>query len=197
VQSILFVRWRVAPAASAAVIRHCPRCERNRPFESSGRFRVNAQKKRLDAWLIYRCSHCERTWNHPVFERKRVQEVDTLLLERLHANCAVLAAELACRGQVAEPAALRVEKKRIEGDRDAVMLTIQLHCTSALRCRVDRLLAAELGLSRARVACWEAEGLLVARPSQRFVQDGQEVEVALAALARTEREAVIKLAIGA
>jgi hypothetical protein len=90
---VLAVRWRIAPAAVPRILLHCPRCERDRFFVSSGRFRVNAQKKRLDAWLIYGCGVCGRTWNLPVFERRHVRDVDASLLDRLHGNCEMLAAE--------------------------------------------------------------------------------------------------------
>ena len=33
------------------------------------KFRTNAQKKRIDVWLIYRCSACDEVWNLPIFER--------------------------------------------------------------------------------------------------------------------------------
>lgn len=39
------------------------------PFASTGKFRVNANGRRLDVWLIYRCETCGRTLNVPVYER--------------------------------------------------------------------------------------------------------------------------------
>lgn len=38
-------------------------------FVCAGKFRVNANGRRLDVWLIYRCQRCGRTWNVPLFER--------------------------------------------------------------------------------------------------------------------------------
>lgn len=137
---VLAVRWRVAPAAVPRVLLHCPRCGRDRFFASSGRFRVNAQKKRLDAWLIYGCSVCGRTWNFPVFERLAVRDVDPALLGRLHGNCAVLAAEwgsdLAALGRhvrVVEPVASQVSKELISTARDAPLLQISIACAGPQR----------------------------------------------------------------
>ena len=48
-----------------------------RPFISSDRFRVNANKQRLDVWLIYRCGCCEQPWNLAVHERARPSEPRT------------------------------------------------------------------------------------------------------------------------
>ena len=49
-------------------LKTCPRC--NCAFyENSGCFRVNANGKRLDIWLICRCEHCKATWNLSIYER--------------------------------------------------------------------------------------------------------------------------------
>ncbi len=54
----LRVTWRVTPLQPPLVRRHCSRCAAARAFACSLKFRTNAQKKRLDVWLIYRCSAC-------------------------------------------------------------------------------------------------------------------------------------------
>jgi hypothetical protein len=201
---VLAVRWRVAPAAVPRVLRHCPRCECERPFESSGRFRINAQKKRLDAWLIYGCGHCGRTWNLPVFERLNVRDVDPALLDRLHANCPVLAAErgsdvavLARHVRGIEPAAAEVGKEVVAGTAAARLLRIEIAFRGMQRLRLDRLLAAELRQSRACIARWVAAGTLTVLPDHRFVQGGQEVRVVLAELNAAECGAVVAAAVGA
>ena len=51
------------------VIRRCGGCKRKARFKSSGKFRVNANGRRLDVWLIYRCDKCGRTLNIPIYER--------------------------------------------------------------------------------------------------------------------------------
>jgi len=202
VQSHLFVRWRIAPAGVPRVLLHCPRCERDRWFVSSGRFRVNAQKKRLDAWLIYGCGHCGRTWNFPLFERLHVRAVDPVLLERLHGNCRDLAAErgsdlvaLARHVREIEAANPRVAKMIVDGAADASLLRIAVD-GEAHRLRADRLLAAELGRPRSRIAQWMEEGVVICKPAHRLVQDGQAIEVALSRLSPAERHAVVSAAAG-
>jgi len=202
VQSILLLRWRIAPAAVPRVLRHCPRCERERPFESSGRFRVNAQKKRLDAWLIYGCSVCGRTWNFPVFERKLVREVDPALLDRLHGNCAELAAErgsdfVALRRHVrgVDAVASQVTKEVVAGTRDPRLLRVEIGCGMPTL-RLDRLLAVELRRSRSCIARWVERGVIVVTPAHRFVQDGQQVDLSLSHLPVEERQEIIRAAAG-
>ncbi len=49
-------------------VKTCPRCK-SEFFENSGCFRVNANGKKLDIWLICRCAHCKSIWNMSVYER--------------------------------------------------------------------------------------------------------------------------------
>lgn len=50
------------------LLKTCPRCK-HPYYENSGCFRVNANGKRLDIWLICRCEHCKTIWNLSVYER--------------------------------------------------------------------------------------------------------------------------------
>ena len=52
------IRWRVAAAGAPTALRPCGACGAEAAFASTGQFRVNAQKKRLDVWLVYRCTTC-------------------------------------------------------------------------------------------------------------------------------------------
>ena len=47
------VTWRVVPLHTPRVIRRCSRCDTTRNFACTEKFRVNAQKRLLDVWLIY------------------------------------------------------------------------------------------------------------------------------------------------
>lgn len=65
------------------IIFRCGRCGRKQKFECSGKFRVNANGRRLDVWLIYWCEACGRTLNVPVFERASLEKLGPELYERL------------------------------------------------------------------------------------------------------------------
>ncbi|HKP24249.1 MAG TPA: DUF1062 domain-containing protein [Dongiaceae bacterium] len=71
----LCVTWRVTPLQPPLLRRHCSRCSKQMPFACSMKFRTNAQKKRIDVWLIYRCSGCDEVWNLPIFERVTVGDM--------------------------------------------------------------------------------------------------------------------------
>ena len=84
--SVLCVRWTVATVVAPQPWLACSRCGSARPFVSSGKFRVNASGRTLDAWLVYKCSACAATWNRPVIERRKVRDIDPRMLEALQAN---------------------------------------------------------------------------------------------------------------
>ncbi len=55
-------------------------------FKSSDKIRLNANGRMLDAWLIYKCVICEKTWNRPIFERQNIRDIDPVVLEALQSN---------------------------------------------------------------------------------------------------------------
>ncbi|WP_243015095.1 DUF1062 domain-containing protein, partial [Brevibacillus borstelensis] len=48
-------------------IKYCKKCGKKTEYVCSGLFRVNAQCKYLDIWLIYKCSNCDSTWNMTIY----------------------------------------------------------------------------------------------------------------------------------
>lgn len=85
------VVWKLRPASLPLAERYCKKCGKKAPFFCSGQFRVNAQKKRVDVWLIYRCSCCSSRWNVEILSRVSPQEVDPALLEGFFQNDPALA----------------------------------------------------------------------------------------------------------
>ena len=49
------VVWEVQYQTPPPAVRYCKKCGSQKEFVSSGQFRVNAQRKYLDVWLIYKC----------------------------------------------------------------------------------------------------------------------------------------------
>ena len=63
------------------IIHKCARCGRKMTFISTRRFRVNANKNKLDVWLIYQCKKCRHTLNIPIYERVSPQKIPKELYE--------------------------------------------------------------------------------------------------------------------
>jgi hypothetical protein len=78
--------WLVRPTEDQGVVKRCPGCDAKRIFRSSGAFRVNAQKKTLDVWHIYKCEKCDYTWNIDVIERSNRRNIEPNLYNRFLQN---------------------------------------------------------------------------------------------------------------
>lgn len=85
--------WVVMPTCLPLVLRRCRTCGNGR-FRASGKFRVNAHRKLLDAWLLVLCTACGDTAKLTFLERVNVRSVRAELLDRLHGNDPGLVAEL-------------------------------------------------------------------------------------------------------
>lgn len=166
----LNVLWTVTPLTAPQPHLACNRCGTTRPYRSSGKFRLNANGKRLDAWLVYRCTSCENSWNFPVFERRLRRGVTPDLLAALQTNDPALA-----RRHEFDAAALRRATRMVEEFPDVVVrkailgtagagaagaLSVALALERPICLRLDRLLASELGVSRSRLDRWAESGTL-------------------------------------
>lgn len=167
--------WRIVPLHTPRVLRACPRCGGPRAFASSDRFRVNASGRRLDVWLVYRCTGCDFTWNLAVVERATPETIGPAALAAYHRNdpalawaCAFDAALLRRAGARAD-AAVPVSVER--GVLPAGPAVVRLALPFPLRLRLDRLLARELGTPRSGLAAVVDEPSALRRP----VFDGQRV----------------------
>lgn len=59
--------WKIQCHSLRLVVKHCKKCGKEENFYCTKKFRVNAQKKSLDIWLIYSCTVCNTTWNARVY----------------------------------------------------------------------------------------------------------------------------------
>ena len=178
------VVWRVVPLAPPRLDLHCSRCERNRPFACADEFRLNAQQRRLDVWLLYRCAHCGTTWKRRIFRRCTPEEIGLDLYDRLLRNDRATAWQYAFLpdGRGAEPFEGEV---RIERSAAASPVAHRIRIAVPFPCavRLDRLLAAELGVSRPTLYRWSERGDLVIEPLgpralRRPVRDGSLLTLA-------------------
>lgn len=161
------VIWKVIPPCPPHIIRPCERCGRVRSFGCSEKFRVNANQKKLDAWLIYKCTSCERTWKCSIFSRVDTRQVDRRLLQRLHANhrpsvwaYAFDYALLRRNGVEVDPTiAYTIVGEDLDlHSPEGGCIAVLLMADHPLPVRVDALLAGKLGLSRAQLGALFTSG---------------------------------------
>lgn len=67
-------RWEIKAKNTPTLKRKCNRCSGNR-FYCSHKFRINAQKRNLDVWLIYRCVACDSTYNLTIVSRTKPERI--------------------------------------------------------------------------------------------------------------------------
>lgn len=165
--------WVVVPTCLPIVLRRCHRCASGR-FRANGKFRVNANHKLLDAWLLALCTECGDTTKLSVLERMHVRSVAPELLDRLHDNDPGLAAEL-----LQDPAVRR--RNRVALDWDGAWrldngapdgphqphrpggeaIEVSVRFAARIPVRPVRLIAEGFGFARAEVERLLAEGNLV------------------------------------
>jgi hypothetical protein len=172
---IVTAHWRIASDTPPRPLRHCSTCGQTRPYQSSGKIRLNANGRRLDAWLIYKCSACDQTWNLPLDERVPVatlsaadlaalQHSDPDWVRQQEADLTLLARHC----DRIEPAADFSLCKTVNSDWPAAwsVIDLQITATAAMGQRLDRVLARGFGLSRAEVfRLVETAGLVIHHPS--------------------------------
>ena len=164
----LRVRWTIIPQIPPQPWIACSGCRGLRPFKSSGKVRLNANGRKLDAWLIYKCLVCEKTWNGPIFERQNVRDINPVVLEALQSNDPHW-----IRSEMFNLGALRRKSQRIDEFDDFQIekeilykadnwtrLEIELSAPFPISIRLDRLLSSELKVSRSRLQILQGEGVL-------------------------------------
>lgn len=77
--------WEVKARNTPLLKRKCNHCEYNR-FYCSEKFRINAQKKNIDIYLIYRCIKCDNTYNMAILTRTKPTSISKDLLNKFSGN---------------------------------------------------------------------------------------------------------------
>lgn len=161
--------WRVHPAVPV-VLRHCKKCGVRTEFISSGLFRVNAQKKSLDIWLIYNCRSCRASWNAAIYSRISPQSIDNRTLEAYHQNDDALAAQWAGNIPFLHSLGCDVElpEYTIEGESFSPNESVELEIRPVypLPVRVSALIREKLGISRNEYEKLLTAGTLIAPQGQ-------------------------------
>lgn len=145
------IYWEVHSLSNTTVRRHCKRCGTQRDFAPTGRFRINANKRKLDVWLMYRCTQCGNGWNLPLYERvppQSLPKAERLALQQNDAataqKYATNAALLAKHGCAVAPPAWEVVGETPPFGRTVRLV---LHSKIPLPIRAAKLVRQKLGLS--------------------------------------------------
>jgi hypothetical protein len=159
-------QWLVCATGLPLIRRRCLNCTSTR-YRTHGKFRVNANHKLLDVWLLALCVRCGATVKLTVLERIQVRAIDPSTLTRFHDNDRELAAKL-----LQDPALLRrngvtldwdgawtVQKTMVDVS-EAEVIDISVRFVQRIPVRLTKLLSVGLGVSRSEVQRLIADGNL-------------------------------------
>lgn len=162
----MHVTWTVSPVGYQRIAKRCPACNIKRDFIPSGAFRMNSQKKLLDVWSIYKCLHCDYTWNISLFSRLPVSRINHALYMRIVANDANAIQLFAHDRQI-----LKRNNAELSGIPDFAVreqwgmtlarhqqLKVSIRLTIAFQVSLLAVVKKQLRLSTGEVARWVAEG---------------------------------------
>ena len=159
--------WAVVPTCLPLILRRCHGCASER-FRASGKFRVNANHKLIDAWLLALCTACGETAKLTVLERMTVRAVRPELLDRLHDNDPSLIAELLQDPVVRHRNRIALDWAdawRLDTDGSDHLghevIDVSVRFAAQIPVRPVRLIAEGFGLSRGEVERLITEGKLV------------------------------------
>ncbi|WP_433868499.1 DUF1062 domain-containing protein [Saccharopolyspora sp. CA-218241] len=150
--------WVVRRTRLPLLSLRCVDCRSGSATTGPGRFRVNANGKLLDVWLLVRCTSCDRTSKLTVHERVPVRSVDPVELHGYRVNDPELVASklldprLARRNRFALDwtGAWRLDTRSAWPGR-VWPVRVEVVFADPVPVRPERLLAEGLGLSRKEV----------------------------------------------
>ncbi|WP_175989493.1 DUF1062 domain-containing protein [Bacillus sp. Marseille-Q1617] len=154
--------------------RNCSKCKTNTEFYCSEKFRVNANQKIVDIWLIYNCTHCEGTWNYPILSRVNINSIDSMLIQKFMNNdketiwyyaFQINKLRKLCNDVNTD---IRYELRKEKLDSRSNEVTIRLCCKYHFGLRIDKLLAEIFGISRSKVNKLSQNGTILLNPNMKI-----------------------------
>ncbi|MGH4126011.1 MAG: DUF1062 domain-containing protein [Clostridium sp.] len=158
------IKWEIVALTMPRVKRNCPKCGNDASFKNSQKFRVNANKNKLDVWLIYQCEKCKSTWNMAIYERVSCIDIDSTQYELFLNNDLELAKEYGFDIAIHNKNKVKLEFENVEyeiiGEDINILqsdfnkknkIVVDIRCKYSLGLRVDKVLSKKLGVSRGKV----------------------------------------------
>ncbi|WP_053957483.1 DUF1062 domain-containing protein [Inediibacterium massiliense] len=146
------VTWDIQYLSPPPAIKYCKKCSKKAEHLCSGLFRINAQRKHLDIWLIYKCSDCDSTWNMTIYSRINPKSIDPKILDGFHSNNEELAKRYAMDIELIRRNGAEVgpPKYKILGGNVNLNTPIELHIKSSYpsRLKISSLLREKMNLSQ-------------------------------------------------
>jgi hypothetical protein len=162
--------WVVRELGLPTIVKACVSCRSTR-HHPTGKFRVNANGKLLDVWMLVSCELCDRTLKIPVHERIRVRALDHERLLMFENNDPAMVRQLAMDATLAARAGYQLDWTgtwELETDvpfyelgrADSAPLEVVVRYELAVPIRAGKLLRAGFDLGRSTVRGMVDAGLI-------------------------------------
>jgi hypothetical protein len=153
--------WVIRELGLPTIVKGCVSC-RSKRHRPTGKFRVNANGKLLDVWMLICCEQCGRTSKIPIHERIHVQALESERLQMFENNDPAMVRHLIMDSALAGKAAYQLDWSGTwELETDMPFYDLEREAQAPLEVvvrfelpapiRVENLLTAGFGLSRSAV----------------------------------------------
>lgn len=105
--------WEIKVKNTPVLKRKCNHCNSSR-FYCSNKFRMNAQKRNIDVWLIYRCVECDSTYNLTILSRTKPELIKKDLFLKFSENDKNLAWEYAFSSEIGRENKVELDYSSVE-----------------------------------------------------------------------------------
>lgn len=179
--------WEIRVKNCPLLIKKCSHCDSDR-FYCSDKFRMNAQKKNIDVWLIYRCVKCDNTCNMTLLSRTKPDLIDKKQFHCFSMNDRETAWQYAFSVGMASKNNLQLDYDSVEYEvtsdisSEAIMdmtdevISVRIKCDFDLNLKLSSLIKRCLPLSSTRLKCMFEKGeislLSVKQPYKYKVKKG-------------------------
>ena len=158
------IEYRITPTKAYTIIRNCSGGGRKEHYVSTGNFRVNANGRQLDVWLVYQCEKCKHTYNLPIYERVSPEKIEDAQYLAFLGNDADTALQFGTDRNLFLKNRAEVDTERLEYTIEKLNddcakhegvenseIQIIIHNPYMLPIRTDRLLPEILQMSRSKI----------------------------------------------
>ncbi|MBS7340686.1 MAG: DUF1062 domain-containing protein [Lachnospiraceae bacterium] len=158
------IEYRITPTKAYTIIRNCSGCGRKEHYVSTGNFRVNANGRQLDVWLVYQCEKCKHTYNLPIYERVSPEKIEDAQYQAFLGNDADTALQFGTDRNLFLKNRAEIDIERLECTIEKLNddcakhegvenseIQIIIHNPYMLPIRTDRLLPEILQMSRSKI----------------------------------------------
>lgn len=161
------------------LIKKCSHCDSDR-FYCSDKFRMNAQKKNIDVWLIYRYVKCDNTCNMTLLSRTKPDLIDKKLFHSFSMNDREVAWQYAFSAGVASRNNLQLDYDSVEYEvintvsledilnMSSEIISIQVKCDFDLSLKLSSLIKRCLPLSSTRLKLLFEKGIFLYFPAKHL-----------------------------